>query len=188
MFKLFNRTKQNERNMLIAENILSEMQTNSNESLMELSLQQPVLLVFLRHFGCVFCMEALDDLSKIKEKIEKTKTKLVFVHMSPNIVAEKYFTEYDWEGISHISDVDQKYYRAFGLSKASFSQLYGLQVWIKGFTAKNKVHQMERMQGLGDATQMPGIFMIHHGEVKESFIHKKIYDTPDYKKLLGCCS
>ena len=41
----------------------------SFDNLKMLSDEKPVLLVFLRHFGCVFCKEAMADLSKLKNEI-----------------------------------------------------------------------------------------------------------------------
>ncbi|MFN8816592.1 MAG: hypothetical protein ACK5ZV_07645, partial [bacterium] len=35
--------------------------TSGGQSVAELSMRSPVLMVFLRHFGCTFCREALAD-------------------------------------------------------------------------------------------------------------------------------
>ncbi|MBK9213569.1 MAG: hypothetical protein IPO14_11630 [Saprospiraceae bacterium] len=45
---------------------LKEMKTNKGNKLYELSMQHGVLVVFLRHFGCAFCREALHELSEQK--------------------------------------------------------------------------------------------------------------------------
>ena len=47
--------------------------TSTGESLSEVAEKQPVLLVFLRHFGCSFCREAISDLSKLKKRLEQKK-------------------------------------------------------------------------------------------------------------------
>jgi hypothetical protein len=41
---------------------------------------------------------------------------------------------------------------------------------------------------LGDGFQMPGVFVIREGEVREHFIHRLASDRPDYAKLVECCS
>ncbi|MEO0340596.1 MAG: redoxin domain-containing protein, partial [Bacteroidota bacterium] len=92
--------------------ILSEMVTNRGMSLKELSEVQPILLVFLRHFGCTFCREALADISKERDNIEKMGTKIVFVHMTNAALAERYFTRYEIENATHICDPEQNFYKA----------------------------------------------------------------------------
>jgi len=167
--------------------ILSNMKTNSGSSLKEISDDQPVLLVFLRHFGCVFCKEAMADLSALKDEIKKKDFKLIFVHMAENKVAKDYLDEYNLGDSLHISDPDCNFYTAFRLTKGSFSQLYGLQTWIRGFSKETKNHKLQMAKALGDSTQMPGIFIIHQQDIKEHFIHKFAADRPDYGQLLNSC-
>jgi len=167
--------------------ILSNMKTNSGSSLKEISDDRPVLLVFLRHFGCVFCKEAMADLSALKEEINAKNFQLVFVHMAENKVAQDYLDDFKLGDSLHISDLDCKFYTAFRLTKGSFSQLYGLQTWIRGFSKENKNHKLQMAKALGDSTQMPGIFIIHQGDIKEHFIHKFAADRPDYGQLLNSC-
>ena len=165
--------------------ILKEMVTNKSENLKTLSVEKPVLLVFLRHFGCIFCKEALCDLAEKREQIEDKGIQLVFVHMSENDVAEEYFTKYNLTGISHISDPSGNYYKSFKLTKGSFTQLYGLSTWIRGYEVKKAGHQLEIAKHLGDSTQMPGLFLIHNGEIRKQFIHKKASQRPDYNTFLN---
>lgn len=167
--------------------VLSQMATNTGETLVDLSHQQPVLLVFLRHFGCTFCREALADIAKERETLEQAGVKVVFVHMTTDTVAERYFNRYNLEGVSHISDPECKYYAEFGLVKGNFTQLFGLSSWIRGFSAGVVAGHGVGPQ-LGDGFQMPGIFVIQDGEVKDSFIHKLASDRPDYNKLVKCCT
>ncbi|MEL6926524.1 MAG: SelL-related redox protein, partial [Bacteroidota bacterium] len=173
--------------MTIGQDIFMEMQANNGESLWELSRKKPVLLFFLRHFGCVFCKESLTDLANSRNAIEKAGIQFVFVHMSMPSVAERYFDKYELSGVLHISDPDQHYYREFGLSKGTFSQLYGLQTWFRGFSAENRQHKLELSKALGDHTQMPGIFMIDEGSIRDSYVHKRASDKPDYQQLISCC-
>lgn len=162
------------------------MIANTEESLRDISFEQPVMLVFLRHFGCTFCREALADISKRRGDIEATGSRLVFVHMASNEIAERYFNRYNLEGVTHISDPSCQYYKIFGLVKGNFNQLFGLQTFIRGFEA-SIVEGHGVGPFLGDGFQMPGIFIIQGGEVKESYIHKLASDRPNYVELAKCC-
>ncbi|GAB5550661.1 MAG: hypothetical protein Sapg2KO_02520 [Saprospiraceae bacterium] len=166
--------------------VLSEMVTNEGQTIKEISNKQPVLLVFLRHFGCTFCREALADISKERTNIEAMGSKLIFVHMTDNGTAERYFNRYDLGNAVHISDPEKKYYRSFGLLKGNFNQLFGLQSWIRGFSA-GVVDGHGVGPQLGDGFQMPGVFVIFQNDIKESFIHKVASDRPNYLELAKCC-
>jgi thiol-disulfide isomerase/thioredoxin len=163
---------------------MNAMVTNTRENLMELTHKQPVFLIFLRHFGCVFCKEALHDLSEKKEEFEAKGIRIVFVHMADNDVANEYFKNYGLKGVAHISDPGCNYYTAFGITKGTFSQLYGLRTWIRGFNAKRAGFELELSKNLGDSTQMPGIFSLHKGKIIQTFIHKRASDRPDYGSLI----
>ncbi|MCB0557080.1 MAG: redoxin domain-containing protein [Phaeodactylibacter sp.] len=167
--------------------LFNEMMANTGQSLRELSENQPVLLVFLRHFGCTFCREALSDISEKREEIERMGTKVVFVHMTENSIADRYFSRYGLEGAVHISDPECRYYKLFGLIKGNMTQLFGLQTWIRGFSAGVMGGHGLGPQ-LGDGFQMPGLFVIQDGVLKNSFIHKLASDRPDYVDLVRCCS
>ncbi len=166
--------------------IMRNMYTNTGDNLLKISFQQPVMLVFLRHFGCTFCREALSDISKRKKEIEAAGVRLVFVHMAENEVAERYFTRYDLPDVLHISDPGCNYYAQFGLLKGSFNQLFGLKFWIRGFNTTVFEGNVPGPK-IGDGFQMPGVFVISEGEVKNSFIHKSVADRPDYQKLVEFC-
>lgn len=168
-------------------NTIRSMQTNLGESVAELSRQQPVLLIFLRHFGCTFCREALGDIANQRNDFAEKNVKVVLVHMTDNDVADKYFKKYELEGIHHVSDPQCEFYKAFGLLKGNFHQLFGLQSWIRGFEAGVIEGHWVGYQQLGDGFQMPGAFSLHNGEVVNAFVHKIASDRPDYWKLVEHC-
>ena len=45
----------------------SQYRTETGRTLLELVDESPLLLIFLRHFGCSFCRQTLDDVSRIRE-------------------------------------------------------------------------------------------------------------------------
>src|SRR5690606_27900456 len=94
--------------------------THQGVNLAELTFSTPVLIVFLRHFGCSFCRQALSDLAKQRSDIENLKTALCFVHMSPeDDQAASFFDKYDVATIHRVSDPGCTLYDAFGLRKGT---------------------------------------------------------------------
>nr|MBS0037532.1 AhpC/TSA family protein [Saprospiraceae bacterium] len=162
--------------------VLKKMTTNKGDDLYYLSGQKPVLVVFLRNFGCMFCREAMEDISRVKDKIQEKGVEIVLVHMSEYEVAETYLEKYKLSELRQISDLSTEFYQAFGLIKGNFNQLFGFQNWIRGFDAALlKGHGLS--VPVGDGFQMPGIFLLQGNEIKNSYVHKKIADRPDYIEL-----
>lgn len=163
---------------------------NSGESIAKITEKQPVLLIFLRHFGCSFCREAIADIAKRRKRLEAHGVRLVFVHMAPEqVTAEKFFKKYRLFPIDHISDPEKRFYAAFGLGRGTPTQLFGLMNWIRGFQAGVlEGHGFDfHGEDIGDGFQMPGVFVLQKGQVKHSYIHQHAWDRPNYEEIVSCC-
>lgn len=167
---------------------LQLVQTNKGNNLLDLSYKNPVLLVFLRHFGCVYCKASMLEIGNRMNHFKKRGIQVVMVHMAEFELAEEYLQEFQIVDVEHISDKDCKIYGMFGLAKGSFSQLFGLKTWIRGFELAVTKQVVPSAKRVGDGFQMPGLFLISEGEVKSSFIHHSVADKPDYENLIQSCS
>tara|TARA_Y100000385_G_C13102166_1_gene645240 strand:+ start:564 stop:1091 length:528 start_codon:yes stop_codon:yes gene_type:complete len=172
---------------MVTPEILKCAVTNTEENLYGLSNQSPVLLIFLRHLGCIFCQEALKDLSNLKSKMDLSHVKIVFVHMAELNVAEEYFDELELDVDYHISDPDCNLYEKFGLVKATTRELFSFQVMLKSSESALVRGNWPKAKRIGDGFQMPGVFTINSGEIVDSYIHKRISDRPNYSKMIDCC-
>lgn len=161
---------------------LEKIKTNTGLSLQELTDEQPTMLVFLRHFGCPFCRETLNEIAKNRAYIEKEGAKIVLVHLTDEEKAEEIIAQYGLEDIPRIADPDKKIYKAFGLQRGRLSQLFGFNVLIRG--AMHTILKLNPPRPfIGDGFQMPGIFVIHKGMVIHTFKHTTLADRPDYIEL-----
>jgi peroxiredoxin len=157
--------------------------TSLGVALEDLTRLSPVLLVFLRHWGCTFCREALADLARRRAEIEENGTRLVLVHMGSEEAGRRFFAKHGLDGVASISDPQRALYRAFGLRRGTFGELIGPKVWLRGFqSAVLNRHGLGRLAG--DAFQMPGAFLLFHGQVLRSFRHTSASDRPDYLALV----
>ena len=100
--------------------------------------------------------------------------------------AEEFLNNYNWKSPIHVSDIECKYYAAFGLAKGRFSQLFGLKSLVRGIETSAK-GIFPTLKEIGDGYQMPGIFIVKDGKVLQSYIHNHIADKPNYKELIACC-
>lgn len=157
--------------------------TNYGRTIKEVSFEQPVLLVFLRHFGCTFCRESLRYFSENLEKFDAMGTKIVLVHMVNELEAQEILSrDYGLENIEHVSDEETLLYKSFNLQRGTFNQLFGLKVWIRGFYA-GLVNGNGIDSGPGNIYQMPGLFLIHEGEVMKEYTYESSADVPPYLEL-----
>ena len=164
---------------------LNAFQTQQGDSLGDLSFRKPVYLVFLRHFGCTFCREAIGELKGKKAAIEAEGMQIVFVHMGSPSEAEQYFKRYGYQQAVHISDPACTLYNTFRLRRGSFFQLFGLRSWIRGFEAGIlKGYGVGKL--VGDGFRMPGVFVIFKGEIIKEYRHSHAADRPDYEALASC--
>ncbi len=153
-------------------------------SILDHSKVRPVLLVFLRHLGCTFCREALADLSARRQEIEAGGTQIVLVLMGREEKAEQALKSHGLADVPRIWDPKLALYRAFGITKGSAGQLFGPKVWWRGVQAGIfGGHGIGAPEG--DVTQMPGVFLVFHGEILESYRHQSAADRPDYLSLVG---
>lgn len=155
------------------------------ESLEQISMVNPVMVVFLRHFGCTFCREALSDLGRLRPEIEKLGTQLAIIHMSTDDEAEFMLDRYGLADVHRISDPFRRVYKAFELRRGTGSQLLGVRVWWRGFVAGLiKGHGIGPISG--DALQLSGVFLLWKGKLVRAFRHKTSADRPDYREIAAC--
>ncbi|MEL7341556.1 MAG: SelL-related redox protein [Bacteroidota bacterium] len=173
------------RKMRISGDLLDHYEDQYGTKLSNLTEYRPVLLVFMRHFGCTFCREAMEDLGKQRQEIEAEGTRICIVHMSPPERANEFFAKYGLEDVSRISDPEKRMYHSFGLPRGNFQQMFGWKSWLRGFFAGVlKGHWVGRQEG--DGWQMPGAFLIYKDEIVQSFRHQTASDRPDYLSLAQC--
>jgi len=161
---------------------LSLYRDEAGQDLLSASRERPLFVVFLRHFGCTFCREALSDLATIQGKLSDLGARLVLVHMSTEREACAMFDKHGLPDVTAISDPDRALYWAFALRRGTPSQLFGWSVWKRGFEAGVKGgHGIGWLRG--DAAQMPGAFVVSEGRVVAQFVHETAADRPDYVDL-----
>ncbi len=162
---------------------LAAARTNAegSPSVLELSRQRRVLLVFLRHTGCPFCREAMADIERRRAEIERA-ARVVFVHQAPEDEKNAAFFRAAGVGdIPRVSDPERTLYRALGLKRGSVWAIFGPSVWLRSIQAVLSGRKLGRM--IGDVFQMPGVFLIENGRVIGSYTHKSQADRPDYLAL-----
>jgi len=165
---------------------LRAFNTESGRSLLDLVDESPVLLVFLRHFSCAFCAQALDRVAQVRAQIEARGARPVFVHLGSPERAKPYFDYYHLSDVERISNPQATLYQLpfFALSRTNpylhFLNPTVWKGWLKGAMFKYGIGMIKE-----DAEQMPGVFFLKDRKIVRAFRHRTIADEPDYLKLVG---
>ena len=143
--------------------------------------ERPLFLVFLRHFGCTFCREAVADLSEKRQAIEAKGAPLAFVHLGTEEKAQWFFKPYGLLDVPRLSDPEGHLYQAFGLLRAELRQYLNSESIVRMLHAWFRGHFVGFPAG--DIERMPGAFLIDRGEIQKAFRHRLVSDRPDYLAL-----
>ena len=138
------------------------------------------LLVFLRHFGCMFCRETLADLRALCEGEEPGfPAPLFFFEGSP--LEGKVLLREHWAEARAIADPDAELYEAFGVGRGGLVKMFGPGVWAGRSRAAAKGHTNGARSG--DVFRMPGAFLVRGDEVVWAHEYGHAADHPDWETI-----
>ena len=141
--------------------------------------QDATLLVFLRHFGCIFCRETVADLRRCQHD-DPQYPRVLFVYQGSLSDGAAFFASL-WPEAQAIADPEKQLYQAFGITQGAWAQMFGAPVWACGWRAARKGHSIGAP--VGDPWTMPGLFLLQGDRLywQHSFAHAG--DHPDFAQL-----
>lgn len=155
--------------------------TDDGEGLFEITQRAPTLLVFLRHFGCVFCREAVAEVAKQRQGIEEEGYQIVLVYQGPSEFAQQLFAANGIDDLPRVNDSTLHLYQAAGMGKGTWMDflkpgLYArtLQALLRGFR-----------QGMprGDVSQLGGVILVKDGKLLAASPSKAAFEPLDFRIL-----
>jgi peroxiredoxin len=164
---------------------LASVHTESGASLYDLASASPVLLIFLRHFGCSFCRQAISDVAGLRGAFDRRGVRIVFVHLGTPERAKPFFDYYGLGDVERVSDPEATVYRGPVFSVPRIHPLRTLfqpavwMGWLKGSIFKHGIGAIKE-----DGHQMQGIFYLNGSKIVREFRYRTIADEPDYLKLI----
>jgi hypothetical protein len=159
----------------------ADFRLTTGETLRDASERRPLVLVFLRHFGCTFTRQLLRGLEEIQNSASQRGAELVLVHMLKNGAEIRYLGGHD--DVARIADPHCALYRAFGLGRGGLLELFGPRVWWLGAVSIFKGCGVGHLAG--DGLQMPGAFLYHRGEILAAQRAASASDLPDLPALFS---
>jgi peroxiredoxin len=166
--------------------VLAPIRTESGASLLGLVEASPVLLIFLRHFGCSFCRQAISDVAELRGELARRGVRPVFVHLGTPERAKPFFDYYGLGDVERVSDPEAKIYQdpVFQLSRINpWLTLLQPSVWVGWLKGTIFTHGIGAIKE--DGHQKQGLFFLKGAKIVRQFRYKTIADEPDYLKLVG---
>jgi peroxiredoxin len=137
--------------------------------------KERMVLVFLRHLGCVFCKEHVAQLRPL------TDLNIVFVTLG-GVEQTELFRKKMKSPHKFICDPDKKLHALFNLNRGGMAEFVNLHTIGRTIGAMLKGY----VNGLpqGDAAQLPGVFIVEtDGTVVWEQRGRDIADTPSAKEI-----
>lgn len=141
---------------------------------------QPTLLVFLRHFGCVFCRELVNDLRRITKEMPDYPP-IIFFHQEDVDTAHEFFRKL-WKEARSVADTEKIFYAAFGIEQANLRELAGPEVWMATLRAISKGNRIGKTTS--DPRMMPGAFLMYGEEILWEYEFQHAGDHPDLRMVM----
>ncbi|TGL28539.1 AhpC/TSA family protein [Leptospira koniambonensis] len=144
--------------------------------------QKPSLVVFLRHLGCIFCRETVEDLRVFSSEMAAFPP-ILFVYPESVREGEEFFSRF-WPEAKAISNPNVSFYEQISVQEGNLIELAGPEVWVSAVRALAKGN-FYGVQGR-HLLRMPGVFLVLKDRILWSHSYRHIGDEPDWSKLPGC--
>lgn len=138
------------------------------------------LLVFLRHFGCMFCREALTDIRSAADA-DPNFPRVLFFFQGSATEGRAFLRRY-WPGVRAVADPDQVLYEMFGVRRAGLIEGLGPSV-VLGARRRAKAKGHENGPRSGDVWRMPGVFAVLGRKIVWSYKPAHAADHPDFARI-----
>ncbi len=134
------------------------------------------LLVFLRHFGCMFCREMVADLRN-HSATDGERERILFFYQGTVPEGRGFFGEH-WASARAIADQPLKFYEGFGVPKTSLAQAFSPAVWRSGMKTWSRGYRPGLPQG--NVRQLPGLMWAQAGRIvwRHDFEHAGDHPKP----------
>lgn len=160
--------------------------TDESGQKIPLSALKPAVIVWLRHFGCLFCREQASQFAKRLGEIESRGSRLVFVSSGPHYFAQAFREDYfpNSPSIMVLSDPARKSYKALGFRR-SFTSIFTLATLVRGWRAFRAGFR-QALKPQGDTFQNGGILVIDGtSHIRYRFVSDAAGHHPDPERVIA---
>lgn len=122
-------------------------------------------------------------MEKQRSEIDRSGANLSIVHMGSPMDNTLMSQKHGLHHVHRFSDPACRLYRAFGLRRGQFRQLFSADVIMRGLRAVLRGHGLGK--SCGDRFRMPGAFVVLDGKIVVEHRAISAADQPDYLSMLA---
>ncbi|HEY8756000.1 MAG TPA: peroxiredoxin-like family protein [Candidatus Dormibacteraeota bacterium] len=146
---------------------------------------RPAVVVWLRHFGCLFCKEQTAEFRARGDEIERRGARVVFLGNGSTRYAAGFRDEFCPE-CTVVTDPELITYRLIG-ARGGLVNTLGPQAWAAGIRAFRRGARQQTTQG--HPFQQGGVLVVAPGnEIRYRYISKAAGDHPAVDEVLAAIS
>ena len=147
--------------------------------------QHPLLLAFIRHFGCPQCKIMLEELHQTIPEIQRHKIFMAIVTQGTLAETRDFCQKYA-PGVLCLCDPQHTIYSAYGLGRGNLVEIFlAPQIWSGNARARQKGYSPQLPPKGQDALLMSGLFIIGpDGRIRLPYYYHNIADHPPFPLLL----
>ena len=143
--------------------------------------ERPVVLLFVRHFGCIFCKEQLGEAERHRDELEALGAELVVVGNGSVEQAAEFVTEVG-TGARVLTDPNRESYCAVDMKRTMRSSM-NLKTIAHGVRACRSGFRQTKVAG--DPFQQGGIVVMSPGDHERyRYVSEEAGDHPPFEQVL----
>jgi peroxiredoxin len=144
----------------------------------------PAALVWLRHYGCLYCRAYAMQLHRIRKEFQDADTSLMLIGQATPRDAAQFRRRYGIQ-VPVLADEDRVSYQAVGAKRAGMAELVGPKVLAKGAVTGVK-HRVVQGRTVGDSAQLGGaVVVLPDGRISWSHLSAEAGDDPSPEEILA---
>ncbi|MBX5470138.1 MAG: AhpC/TSA family protein [Thermoleophilaceae bacterium] len=145
---------------------------------------RPAVLVFLRHYGCTFCRAHAVQLHRDRDRFEAAGARLVAIGQGTPAHAREFLRSQKVEGLTLLVDPNRRTYEAAGTKVATFGELLGPRVVLKG-VKRTLADGVRQGRIIGHPAQLGGVLVVAPGgKVTYAYLSDDAGDLPPNEPVL----
>jgi peroxiredoxin len=153
--------------------------------------ERPAVLVFVRHFGCVFCRQMAVEIHRARHKFEEADVQLAVIgHGTPAHARD--FRRLQNVDLPLLVDPDRRVYELAGAKVATLPELIGPRQIMRALRATivSRLRQgsiaVHQGKIIGHAAQLGGVLVIApDGSVRYAYLSEESGDNPPASEVLA---
>jgi hypothetical protein len=146
----------------------------------------PVVIGFVRHFGCLFCHQMVDELIAHVSDVQRRGARVVIVGNGSVHQAQRFSSAKNLprEGVVVLTDPGREAFRAAGFERGLGRTLLHPGAWSAYISAKAQGHTGTGL--FGDLTQLGGILVVRPPATL-AYLHRSRFagDHPEMRDVLA---